>query len=132
MTTTSRLARCAVLASDDDDRALPIVVEVKSEDDGGTYVGLVQALTCASELVTPHQRQRLARFYPRRFRWEPAALGPFADVWIVVERGKLDPEYAPVRSLADAMLQDSVVRTLLRRIVFLELDPSTGQLVPAA
>lgn len=120
-----------LLASDDDDRRLPIVVEVKSVDDVGAYLGLVQALTYASELITPHQRQRLARFYPDRFEHHADTLGPFADIWVVVERGKQDPEQAPTRELAQAFLQDTAVSTLLRRIEFLELEPETRMLVPA-
>ena len=101
-----------LLASDDDDRRLPIVVEVKSVDDVGAYLGLVQALTYASELITPHQRQRLARFYPDHFEHHADTLGPFADIWVVVERGKQDPEQAPTRELAQAFLQDTAVSAL--------------------
>lgn len=120
-----------LLASDDDDQPLPIIVEVKSVSDVGAYLGLVQALTYASELITPHQRRRLARFYPDHFERLADTPGPFADIWIVVERGKQDPEHAPTRELAQAFLRDAAVSTLLRRIAFLELDPQTGQLVPA-
>lgn len=120
-----------LLVSDDDDPPLPIVVEVKSVKDVGAYLGLVQALTYASELITPHQLQRLARFHSDSFQPSQEARGPFADIWIVVERGKQDPEQAPTRDLAGQLLQETAVGTLLRRIAFLELDPKTRTLLPA-
>lgn len=119
----------ALLASDnEDDRALPIIVEVKSKTDTSTYLGLLQSLTYTSELITPNQRKRLARYYPKQFGNLTAEPGPFADIWIVVEDGKVDSEQEATMQIAQEFLKDAKVSSLLRRIIFLKLGPESRKL----
>lgn len=120
----------AMLATAGEPR-LPVIVEVKSAGDRGAYLALVQALTYASEVVTLHQRQRLAKFY-EHFAGLQDVTGPLADIWIITERGKADTQLAATRAVAALMLRERAVAPLLRRVVFFELSSGDDTLVHVA
>jgi hypothetical protein len=110
------------------DGGLPIVGEIKARTDTNAFVALVQALTYASELVTPAQLERVERHYPEQF---PSGLltsseGPHADIYLICEgQPDLSDE---TRELADHLLADRRRRLgqHIRRIVCLQAPQDGG------
>ena len=100
----------------------PMVAEIKGAGDSNLFLALVQALTYAVELTTPHQYRRLKRSYPEAFGSLDTE-HPRSDVSLVY-LGEDDPplKEATVR-IARVLLEGdggAVARTV-RRIAFLRV-----------
>jgi hypothetical protein len=101
------------------DGQFPIVGELKAKTDTNLFVALVQALTYASELATPSQRRRLARygFLPSL----ATTSAPFLRLYLMYEETADDRKmFAQTVQLAEAMLsRGDGIRRWIDRIVFL-------------
>ena len=74
------------LAVTNDDSRLPVVGEVKADNDETPLFALVQALTYTSEFVTDSQLKRLRVFY--RDKFGTRVDGPQIEICLVVERSR--------------------------------------------
>ena len=77
-----------VLAMSSGYPCLPCVCEIKSAQDRGAVLALIQALAYSMELVTENQRHRLQKFYPKAFDRISTIEGPFVDIAIIGESTK--------------------------------------------
>lgn len=115
------------------DGGLPIIGEVKAQNDTNLFVALVQSLTYACELVTQAQRTRLARHdYGFSPTWAQASSGPFVDIYIFFEEGTDEGIRRGTRKLAAYLLQQPssptspALSSYVRRIEFLCCPPRGG------
>jgi hypothetical protein len=77
----------------------PVVGEVKVAQDGNLGYALIQSLTYAAELVSPAQRERLAKHYPEHgFRQDG---GGVSIVLLIVNREAKDPSKEPAIRLIE-------------------------------
>lgn len=112
---------------------LPIAAELKIRADSPTYPALIQALMYAAELVTPQQRERLAREFPKAgFAWP--AQGPYIDVFVMAfeapPKGQFRKRsFEATRLVAEKALEKEPFRRVVRRIAYLDASAVNGQLV---
>ena len=102
---------------------LPIVGEIKAKGDTNLLVALVQSLVYAVELTTPAQRRRL-KHHGFVLDGAPGAQGPFADVYIIYERGTDEVIRQGVFALTRKLrtLPGSRLSKAIRHIEFFECD----------
>jgi len=97
------------LAATRDSPPLPIVGEVKADNDRTPLFALIQALTYTSELATKNQLDRLHRVYEKHFAVTPERV----EIVLIVEATN-SPEkkqrYDEVCHLVEALMQDKEKR----------------------
>lgn len=98
----------------------PIIGEVKAKDDTNMLLALVQALVYVSELVTPHQRQRLLTEYGARglaFSDQTKC-----DIYLMYQNDHEGPDLLEhAVEIAKALLVgESAVSKYVRRIAFIQ------------
>jgi hypothetical protein len=105
----------------------PVIAEVKLRSDKNPFYALVQALTCAAELATPAQRDRLQR---RRY---PQLLtkAPFEIYTIVYEPNRNGEDWRRLLLRAEEMCRElismPIIRKYIDRFAILELlEPNNG------
>ncbi len=99
------------------DRPIPVIGEVKADSDKTPLFALIQALTYAVELATPHQADRLQRSYPDFF---PATFSE-VELLVVVEGSRSNTKkerYDEVCKFAAALMDKREVAQKIRNISF--------------
>lgn len=99
----------------------PILTEVKIRKDTHPHYALIQVLAAAAHLVTPAQRVRLARCYSDSIKFPERA--PFIELGVLLVdkpvAGKAATMLADAQELADALMRNPSVSSLIRAIHFL-------------
>jgi hypothetical protein len=101
-----------------DDKDLPIIAEIKGRKDTDLFLALIQALTYASEMMTPNQIERLNKQFGEHFHLNPQ--NAQCDIYLIyLEEKKRDLKQQTI-ALAKALLSDrnSPVARVVRRIAF--------------
>lgn len=108
----------------------PIIGELKIRADQNPLYGLVQALAATAVLATPAQRTRLRNVYGL-----DAALrtgGPYLDIYVILVEPPLKGTWPLILerslALADALLDQPEISSLIRRIEFLHAQHGTAGL----
>lgn len=101
---------------------LPIVGEIKAEEDATPLLALIQALTYAIELATPSQRERLQSAYPGKFKFD--SQGPFIDIYLLLvsppENDEAKEFLEAVSSICKKLMQLKFTPTVIRKIACLQ------------
>ena len=111
----------------------PIFAELKIGGDKPTYFALVQLLALASDLLPPPQLKRLAEQYPKaQLRW--ANGGPFADLYLIAFKPPTTGKYRKrsldaTEQISEKLIENRDVRSLVRRIAYIEAEPYGDDLV---
>ena len=102
---------------------VPVVAEIKGQDDTNMLLALVQALTYTVELTTPHQFRRLKKSYPEAFR-DLETESPRSDVSIIYLGADNPPLKEASMQIVREMMRgnDSAVARAVRRIAFLRVQ----------
>jgi hypothetical protein len=119
-----------LLANTRDD--LPVLAELKIENDRPTYFGLIQILMVASEFQSDAQRRRL-KAHPggETLRWPGG--GPFVDLYIVGFSANMHGTYRQrsfdaTEIISEKLLRNDAFSRHVRRIAYLEAALSAGGL----
>ena len=111
----------------------PVIAEVKVGEDTNCFFGLVQALTYAVELCTPHQHARLAKWLKDGYDVEISQDVVPLDIYLVLfdpPPKALDRELCELsKQVAKGLQSDPGFSKLIRRIVCLEAKMSGNQIV---
>ena len=110
-----------VLAASSGD-LLPCVCEVKSAQDRGAVLALIQALAYSMELITENQRLRLEKFYPESFAPVSTLEGPFLDIAIIGESTKKMKGLEQAKKIVAALSppENSELNKYVRKVLFLK------------
>lgn len=105
----------------------PVIVEIKAATDGATTLRtLIQILTYAVEMGTPHQRDRLNSVYGDTFGTH--AEQPWLDLCVMKElpenlspkaKSNSDERHALVQELCEQLMKQPATSGLIRRIAWL-------------
>jgi hypothetical protein len=99
----------------------PILTEVKIGKDTHPHYALIQVLAAAAHLVTPAQRARLARCYSDSIVLPERA--PFIELAVLLVdkpvAGKAATMLSDAQDLAEALMRNAAVSSLIRAIHFL-------------
>ena len=111
----------------------PVIAEVKVDQDTNCFFGLIQALTYAVELCTPHQYARLAKSLQDGYDVEISQVFVPLDIYLVLydpPLGALDRELCELsKQVAKGLQSYPGFGSLIRRIVCLEAKMSGNQIV---
>lgn len=78
---------------------IPVIGEVKIDNDKNAFFALLQAMTYAVELSTPHQLERLVRQFPQHFH-KDIVENPFVEIAVIkVNPAPNDSTLEPVQKL---------------------------------
>lgn len=124
-----------LLLANREDRT-PAIGEIKvtkqgaDQTDKDHYAALIQALAGAAHLATPAQYARLQRWLPYSFRTPEDSRYPRLDVYIISvafsdEITDMEAILDATRRLSERLLRNDLVKRHLRRIVAVDLEPTT-------